>query len=1083
MDNVTTSPVAEWSKAIHNLDLEHVQKLLSTSPDLLWESIAIPETEEHAHLVEQLEQFQLLGKTLTNLAAIPYLLLDFDDEILQQHKRTRLFEFLLSHATPDDLNTRSWGSCGNKTMHLAAFMGHGQPELEAHGAWTMVANDLGHLPPKTPRFIKNNTSAAFRLRKPNEKPKSGSEEELLKHQTQRKQDIDLLAKRSAVKNNPLFKKFEQQQQQQQQQHPASSSSQARTLGVPDNDKVDLIRKNSKVINSLKTKSYVTTSVFRQNAATASPPVAPRTSPTPAPRKIKSVPEAIKPVDSAAPAPAPAQAAPATQPSSSTRDSAEADEPSQLTETKIKEETQPSPAAAEPSPADLKIEKDLETSGSQHPPFLPPTDRSVGKPRLNKAALPPPPLAIVTTPGALASPDSPTLEPESHQQLVDNHKQRELQKQILDTTTDENKNASQLRNENKNKHEDEHHAFDIFAEPGSPQQAVLKEESSSTESSPCISYSGNANKVAQSMQSTVVARLSPVSLENHDPGVLKKAEIDETTTPIASQPLERESPLTMDKYDKNKIGFDHWYESYEAWDDGLYESMSSSSSSSSPLQSEHPSGLKEELDENSVASATPPASFSPQQRLSTGTESVDTLPPPSVKDAVGNDDIPVTTDISLAPSSRAEEYGSIAVQSTSFYANHGEDDPTKVRSSLSDQPSLRHSVEGLATDSDSDSDSDSVYSYIDTKVEIDSDQMHCAASSASHNSLHLDFKETPPLKLDDRLVGRMADDDDDGDDDKSKQSQQYYYINAPYPSTDLYDSRQIQQQQQQQQRSYSKDELMSLRQEQQGFDDTLYRHHRQSAGKYDTYQDQHDVNDNDERVYNNCYGYDDEYRPLSAKLELPEVVNHPGQSTSAFGKLYVRVSSAENILLPLPDQTAYVRIVVSDGEYEFMSRYEELGPKVLFDYECIMDARPDMIVTLAIHVRPDSHVKPKTGLTKWFTPTYYNQREILAGYVHPDDGAIGQSRFALGHMIQACNQKVYGTSFDCFNSWYTRTSRERHLEQLGHDDILKVVASLSIEMLYLPLTDPSLVRESSSSSSSTTSQIPILLMTLRCSPFL
>ncbi|KAI7865628.1 hypothetical protein BDF14DRAFT_1003205 [Spinellus fusiger] len=182
----------------------------------------------------------------------------------------------------------------------------------------------------------------------------------------------------------------------------------------------------------------------------------------------------------------------------------------------------------------------------------------------------------------------------------------------------------------------------------------------------------------------------------------------------------------------------------------------------------------------------------------------------------------------------------------------------------------------------------------------------------------------------------------------------------------------------------------------------------------------------------------------------------GLSPTQQGKLYIRVNGAHSILLPLPKEVTYVRCVVSDGRYEYMSRYEILGQQVLLDYECIVDTHPDMIVTVALHVRPDYHVKPRTGLSRWFT-SIRKQKESLSGYVHPDDGAIGQTRFALPHMMHACYQKTYRSTFDCFNSWYCRSARERQRrQQLGEEeDVLKVIGNLSIEMLYLPVSNPSL----------------------------
>ncbi|KAI9259322.1 hypothetical protein BY458DRAFT_588506 [Sporodiniella umbellata] len=177
--------------------------------------------------------------------------------------------------------------------------------------------------------------------------------------------------------------------------------------------------------------------------------------------------------------------------------------------------------------------------------------------------------------------------------------------------------------------------------------------------------------------------------------------------------------------------------------------------------------------------------------------------------------------------------------------------------------------------------------------------------------------------------------------------------------------------------------------------------------------------------------------------------------SKHGKIYIGVSGAHDVLLPLPKEITYARCVISDGEYEYMSRYEMLGEQILMDYECIIDAKPEMIITVSLHVRPDYHVKPRSGWTKWFT-SIRKQKEHLSGYVHPEDGAIGQTRFAVDHMVPACFKKTYTANFDCFNSWYTRSSRERaRREQFGdEEDFLKIVSKLNIEMLYLPVSSPS-----------------------------
>jgi hypothetical protein len=179
----------------------------------------------------------------------------------------------------------------------------------------------------------------------------------------------------------------------------------------------------------------------------------------------------------------------------------------------------------------------------------------------------------------------------------------------------------------------------------------------------------------------------------------------------------------------------------------------------------------------------------------------------------------------------------------------------------------------------------------------------------------------------------------------------------------------------------------------------------------------------------------------------------------FGKMYIGISGAHHMLLPLPKEITYVRCVISDGEYEYMSRYEILTHQILMDYECCIDTRPGMIITVSLHVRPDYHVKPRTGWSRWFT-SIRKQKEHLSGYVHPEDGAIGQTRFAVDHMVPGCYKKTYEAHFDCFNSWYARTNRERaRREQFGDDeDFLKIVGKLNVEMLYLPVSNPSVVKK-------------------------
>lgn len=188
--------------------------------------------------------------------------------------------------------------------------------------------------------------------------------------------------------------------------------------------------------------------------------------------------------------------------------------------------------------------------------------------------------------------------------------------------------------------------------------------------------------------------------------------------------------------------------------------------------------------------------------------------------------------------------------------------------------------------------------------------------------------------------------------------------------------------------------------------------------------------------------------------------HPYQPKAyRHGKLYLRINAATDMLLPLPNEPTYVRCVVSDDRYEYMSRYALLGQHIPFEYECIIDTNddPDMIITISLHVRPDHHLRSKLPLTRLFSTNkkhHHHDKGSLSSYICHDDGSIGRSRFALSHMLHGCYMCSYSTRFDCFNAWTPQRQKHRSKEE---GDVLKVIGSLEIEMLYLPLNDPSMVR--------------------------
>lgn len=169
--------------------------------------------------------------------------------------------------------------------------------------------------------------------------------------------------------------------------------------------------------------------------------------------------------------------------------------------------------------------------------------------------------------------------------------------------------------------------------------------------------------------------------------------------------------------------------------------------------------------------------------------------------------------------------------------------------------------------------------------------------------------------------------------------------------------------------------------------------------------------------------------------------------TGYGKLYLHVNSVQDILLPLPKDRTYVRCVVSDGRFEYMSRYEVLSQNIEFDYECVIDTHPDMIITLSLHVRPDYIMKTRKSFSRLFS-SRKKKKESLSGYVNKEDGAIGQARFALAHMAPACTRARYQAGFSCFNAWYARSFKERHRQKKKDQDVLKVVGNFEVDLLFL-----------------------------------
>ncbi|KAI9275696.1 hypothetical protein BDA99DRAFT_555470 [Phascolomyces articulosus] len=1034
------SNLTEWTRAIVNVDPDRVQQLYQEQPELLWTPLSLnDDNTEHAHLLAQLERLQVLGSELGDLSAIPYMLLDHlesteqeDDETtlsVAQQKRSRLLTYLIQHATEIDLNTRSWGSCNNRTLHLAAFLG--QPgvvkQLIQRGASMTISNDLGctpkdiittssltstststnkekkSKPSSLPKLKKNYSSSerfqqlrAIATEQSTETSKRQGSQEDLRHQTKRQQDLSLLAKRSAVKNNPLFKKFEQNEQQQQQP-PSRKMTSSSLSSYSNNSSTDMLsvpggggttvddngtRRNSKVINSLMTKSYVSSSVFRQGEPERSPSRG--SSPVPSSASSSRANSPAPPVSPSLPPSSPITTTPSNnsyndQPSSSlstdttttTSNTATIDHTSSTETTITTIETLP--FTETPIVVNEEIVEEPPSSSSTPKEDESVTDETIPKTNDEKE-------------GKDASIND-TLSPEHNEQLetieILNTQQRRLSEHLIQAEGDESRrwSGSQrshwsvgvnswdnvLNRENDN---DKKEARKSAQSEADSEQWFDSNEEWYEENG--VRYSLKLRPRSTIDRTNIQDSSAPPAIPERSP--LRKSKLamemmmdDDSNEVIKHDRKEKESIRSLEQQVDDD---DCTSDSNETMTLDNVQSHQQQQLEETVLRDEPATIDSPSADDASVVSRVPSASFSPQ-RVSLGAESVDTWPPPPT-----------------SPPRLNRNSGNGDMKEIDHYDLNEQNVVQHQQPPSSDDQQQRQQV-----------------------TEIENSYNQYDQQEANHHDD--DIIESPATAI------------------------------APVIYHSHHDEQQHQQQQQQRQ------SVIPINAADYG---------NISVGTTERYVSHrlHDQQQSNDNQYLGTNEYDEFLagRPQSMKLELPSVDTRPEQSTSAFGKLYVRVSGADDLLLPLPKVTTYARCVVSDGQFEYMSRYEVLGQKVTFDYECIIDAQPDMIVNVSLHVRPDVHVRPKTGLSKWLTPAR-KQRETINGYVHIDDGSIGQSRFALGHMIQACNQKTYAANFDCFNSWYARSSKERQRQLRGEEDVLKVVGSLNVEMLYLPVSDPSL----------------------------
>jgi hypothetical protein len=166
-----------------------------------------------------------------------------------------------------------------------------------------------------------------------------------------------------------------------------------------------------------------------------------------------------------------------------------------------------------------------------------------------------------------------------------------------------------------------------------------------------------------------------------------------------------------------------------------------------------------------------------------------------------------------------------------------------------------------------------------------------------------------------------------------------------------------------------------------------------------------------------------------------------------GKLYVRLVAVQDINVPVPSEPTYVRCILNDGTYEHLSKYVMLGRHMQFDQEFKISANARLDFSLSLHVRPDSHVKPKAPITRLLN-SHKKVAPELSQFVNRHDGAIGSTRISFGDMIEECRSKLCSATFPSQNDWAIDVSRT--IDKLESTKVKpKTVGKLILHMVYIP----------------------------------
>lgn len=184
-----------------------------------------------------------------------------------------------------------------------------------------------------------------------------------------------------------------------------------------------------------------------------------------------------------------------------------------------------------------------------------------------------------------------------------------------------------------------------------------------------------------------------------------------------------------------------------------------------------------------------------------------------------------------------------------------------------------------------------------------------------------------------------------------------------------------------------------------------------------------------------------------KSRLRSSLNSTKSPRDVPGKLYVRLVAVQDTNVPIPNEPTYVRAILNDGTYEHLTKYVLLGRHMQFDQEFKISANSRLDFSLSLHVRADSHVKPKTPFARLLANNKKTEPE-LSNYVNRSDGSIGVTRISFGDMIDECRSKLCSATFPCQNEWFLDFTQSGNKVESSQANP-RAIGKLVLHMVYLP----------------------------------